>query len=212
MGTLPSKPQLIRRVDDPFQEGELSIEWDGPSNLGGVDLVSYEVWLDDGAGDFSGSLAPVATPGPEETALTITGLSTGSTYGIKMKAINEIGYSIDSDVVYLACAAKPGVPNAPVEESSSRSSITLAWNEPTESFQAPVTGYLLYMNALSVGDWVLVYKGEGYPTRQVYVVGDLTAGQQYRFMTGAINSVGVSLNSSEAIFTASDFPVAPGQP
>jgi len=48
------------------------------------------------------------------------------------------------------------------------------------------------MNDLSVGDWVLVYSGLGYPTRQVYVVENLVEGQQYRFKLSAHNEVGES--------------------
>jgi hypothetical protein len=136
IGTLPAPPQLVRRVIIDavnFVDGELTIEWDYPSHTGGVDLTSYEVRLDDGAGDWSGSSAALATPGPEDLSLTIDGLTTGTTYGIKMNAITPIGSSIDSDVVYIICAAKAPAPDAPTVDSRTRNSITLAWNEPTST-------------------------------------------------------------------------------
>jgi hypothetical protein len=109
---------------------EITIEWDEPSHAGGVELVEYEVWIDDGAGDFSANSAPAETVAAGDTSAVLSGLVTGNTYGFRMKAINLVGTSQYSDVVYLVCADKPSAPAAPTEESSTRSSITLAWNEP----------------------------------------------------------------------------------
>jgi len=77
----------VRRVLTTYTEFEIDIEWDAPSSFGGVDLLSYEVWLDDGAGDFSGA-SPVATLTYPATTLTLTDLTPLTTYGIKMTAIN----------------------------------------------------------------------------------------------------------------------------
>ena len=212
VGTLPDRPLRIRRAEAAFVPGQIAIEWTAPGHTGGVDLVGYLVWLDDGAGDFSASLAPAASPAAGASGTVLSGLTTGLTYGVRMTAVNLVGPSADSDIVYLVCADRPAAPAAPSAESSTRSSITLAWNEPTSAWQSPVTGYRVYMNDLAVGDWVLAYEGEGYPTRQVYVVEGLAAGGQYRFKVSAENAVGASPNGTEALFTASDYPAGPGQP
>ena len=44
------------------------------------------------------------TSGVENLSLAINGLTTGTTYGIKMNAVTPIGRSIDADVVYIVCA------------------------------------------------------------------------------------------------------------
>jgi hypothetical protein len=88
----------------------------------------------------------------------------------------------------------------------------VSWNEPTSATQATVTGYNLYINDLSVGDWRLAYAGLGYPTRQVATITNLTIGQWYRFKVSAHNEVGESQNSTEVDYIASDFPDAPSQP
>lgn len=61
IGTLPSPPQRTRRAETAFVTGEITIEWDSPSQAGGVALGPYEVWLDDGAGDFSANVVPAVT-------------------------------------------------------------------------------------------------------------------------------------------------------
>jgi hypothetical protein len=53
IGTLPDRPRRIRRVDAPFADGKMTVEWDRPDDTGGVDLTSYELFFDDGSGDFA---------------------------------------------------------------------------------------------------------------------------------------------------------------
>ena len=115
-------------------------------------------------------------------------------------------------MVYLTCASIPGTPSTPILEYSSKTTATIAWDEPTSSTQAEVTGYRVYVNNLSVGDWVMNYEGMGYPTRNVYNITGLEEGQMYRIKMTALNSVGESSNSSEITVIASDFPSAPSQP
>mmetsp|Transcript_35360 Transcript_35360/g.54125 ORF Transcript_35360/g.54125 Transcript_35360/m.54125 type:complete len:152 (+) Transcript_35360:962-1417(+) len=131
IGTLPSKPLNVERELTSFTSGEIQISWEAPEDFGGVDMVSYEVWVDDGDGTFTSA---TATPTYPTTTLTLTGLTDLKTYGIKLFAINEIGTGeTSSDIVYLACASVPATPDAPTEESSTRTTITLTWNEPTSS-------------------------------------------------------------------------------
>lgn len=66
------------------------------------------------------------------------------------------------------------------------------------------------MNAINVGEWIKVYDGTGQPTVYTYEVTGLIRGIQYRFMTTAINSVGVGANSTEAILLCAATPSAPG--
>jgi titin len=173
-------------------------------------MTGFEVWVDDGAGTFT-SASAFASPGPAASSTTLTSLAMGTVYGIRMKAVNLVGPGEYSDTVYLVCADRPTAPDAPSAESSTRSSITLGRNAPSDG-QSPITGYRIYMNALAVGDWLLIYAGEGYPTRQTYSAQGLSEGSQYRFMISAFNLVGESANSTEAQYTASDLPGGPTQP
>jgi len=50
---------------------------------------------------------------------------------------------------------------APILEFATNSSITLAWNPPSDNGGVPVTGYKVYINELDQGDWFLVYDGSG---------------------------------------------------
>jgi hypothetical protein len=186
-------------------------------------LASYAVWVAEyvsGANEntlFSGESSARVTPAATDSTTTIPSLTQGKTYAIKMYAVNALGAGEVSAVVYLVCGDKPATPNAPTPENMSqdsitKTSITLAWNVPSSNGGSAVTGYRIYINDLSVGDWALAYEGEGYPTRQVYTVKGLEAGQEYRFKVAAENRVGSSANSSELLVTASNYPAAPSQP
>jgi hypothetical protein len=128
-----------------------------------------------------------------------------------MKTVNLVGTGEYSDTVYLVCAEKPATPVAPTEEAATKTSITLGWSTPANGGSS-ITGYRVYMNALTVGDWQLLYSGEGYPTRQTYIASELAEGNRYRFMVSAFNPVGESANSTESIYFASDYPSGPTQP
>jgi len=77
-------------------------------------------------------------------------LDSGSIYGVKIQATNDIGTSIDSDTQYFACADLPSPPDdPPTMDESTDSSITVSWNAPTDDGGSPVTGYRVYMNDIS---------------------------------------------------------------
>jgi len=116
-----------------------------------------------------------------------------------------------SNTQYFACANVPSAPAQPPQiESSTDSSITISWSSPSSNGGSQVTGYFVYMNAINVGEWIRVYDGTGQPTVFTFEVIGLVRGMQYRFMTSAINSVGVGANSTETIMLCAATPSAPG--
>lgn len=59
----------------------------------------------------------------------------------------------------------PGqIVTAPILESATNSSITIAWGVPQSTGGVAISGYKVYLNSLDQGDWFLVYDGSGQPT------------------------------------------------
>ncbi len=124
-----------------------------------------------------------------------------------------IGASAESEVSYFVCADRPGAPSVPVLESTTATSISVAWNVPATDGGSPISGYKLYMNDILANDnWDLVFDGSNYPSTLTYTQTGLTPGRYYRFRVIAVNKIGVSDPSAEAKFLAADFPSAPSQP
>ena len=158
----PGKPVLT--VAD-FTAGSIEFTWTVPESLGGWPIDSYEIWVDDGAGTWptdhillDATLLTVSADGT--ITYLLEDLTGGETYGIKVVARNAIGSSVESDTQYLPCADLPDAPDsAPTLEAATETSITVAWNAPSNDGGSAVTGYRLYMNYLNDGDWELVYDG-----------------------------------------------------
>jgi hypothetical protein len=95
---------------------------------------------------------------------TLVGLTGGETYGVKITATNTIGTSAESETQYFVCADLPDPPSQPNLEAATESSITISWNPPANNGGSDITGYRIYMNPLSDGDWELIYDGAYQPT------------------------------------------------
>ena len=53
IGTVTSKPLAVRRTSSDYVVDTIEIEWNAPADLGGVQLLNYDVFVDDGSGTFS---------------------------------------------------------------------------------------------------------------------------------------------------------------
>lgn len=126
------------------------------------------MWIDDGAGNWPS--IPISYTTLSTLSYSFTGLTGGSTYAIKIQAVNDVGASDDSDISFFVCADKPSAPSAPTMESSSKSSITIAWNAvpPANNGGSIITGYRVYMNDLTTDKWNLVFDGSNYPSTLTY--------------------------------------------
>ena len=106
-----------------------------PLDDGGGAILSYDVSVDDGA-----NWLPLSTQdgaGGTRTG-TVTGLSNGSAYQIRVRAVNSTGAGQSTDAV----AVVAGVPSAPtmVDASAGTSSVAVSWHEPVDTAEL-VTAY-----------------------------------------------------------------------
>jgi YVTN family beta-propeller protein len=84
--------------------GQASIAFTAPANNGGAAITNYEYSLDNGATWVTRSPASAASP------LVITGLTNGTTYQVKLRAVNPAGPGAASAAVAVTPRTVPGAP------------------------------------------------------------------------------------------------------
>ena len=73
-------------------------------------------------------------------------------YQFSVRAVNVIGSSELSDPISLRAAEVPAAPEPPTKLSSTRTSITITWQEPPYDGGNPVSSYKVYMDDGLGGD------------------------------------------------------------
>jgi Ca2+-binding RTX toxin-like protein len=185
--TIPAAPT---GVSAHRGEGSAVVGWTAPANDGGAAVSRYEVQVLD---DHGAPVGPTHRTDGVATSLAVTGLTNGSGYRFRVRAVNAAGagaYSVASNrVVPLGLpraprigAARPGAPGGAVTAG-------VAWRPPPGDGGTPVTTYVVTALRLGAGSAVL--------SRTVVVVGasrrsvsmQLAAGR-YVFTVTAQNAVG----------------------
>ena len=116
--------------------GALNVSWEAPASDGGSAVTGYKVqWKEaDGSWDTPEDLSEAVVTG---TAHTITGLTDGVEYTVRVKAVNEAGDGA-------ASAEETGTPRetTPPELSAATvdgARLTLTYNEPLDSDSGPAS-------------------------------------------------------------------------
>jgi hypothetical protein len=119
-----------------------------------------------------------------------------------------------SDNSYYIAATVPNAPPAPVYVSSTGSTATLQFLEPSILGGSPLTGFKLYVDALNeAANYELLYSGVA---NQFEVNSDnaptLAQGVTYRYVLVASNVFGDSTFSEEIRVAFGSLPLAPNTP
>ncbi len=97
-------------------------------------------------------------------------------------------------MAYILAATKPGIPPAPVYVSSTSTTTTFAFLEPTDLGGSPLIGFKLYVDTLQINDdYRLVYSGNSFSHTVSTTDDGLTTGVTYRYILKAVNIYGDSL-------------------
>ena len=161
---------------------------------GGSTILNYEYSLDGGA-----NWTP-RSPASATTSFDITGLTNGTSYSIKLRAVSAVGSGTASNAI---SSTPVTVATAPTELAGSAldQRITLYWTAPENPLGAPISGYQIQVSTTTrTGSYSNVATGtcaSAAPTSigTSCTITGLTNGSMYFFKVAALNSVGSSLNS-----------------
>ena len=99
------------------------------------------LWKLSSAGDYTNYYT---TADATETSYTISGLSGGLFYDIRVIAYNTVGGSDASGAIREVAATSPSAPDQPTIVTQSSTLITIQWEEP-ETGGSPITKYSVYI-------------------------------------------------------------------
>ena len=199
---------------------QVTLSWTS-SDDGGSAVTEWEYQQKEGSGDWGSWIDVCATASdtdcPSTTSSSVTGLSNGTAYRFRVRAVNAVGAgaaSPESDPV--TPAAAPPAPDKPTVAAGD-GQVTLSWASNGDGGSA-ITEWE-YQQKESSGDWgswidVCATAGDAdCPGKTSWTVTDLTNGTAYRFKVRAVNAAGAGAASpeSEAV-TPAAAPPAPGKP
>ena len=154
--------------------------------------ASYELDVST-ASDFSALVAgfnPLAVAGGSTTSQSVTGLSAGTTYFFRVRAVNANGPSASSNGVTVLTI--PAAPTAPTATSVTATGFTANWTGSTgaASYRLDVSTENTFTTGMVAGYQDLTVAG----TSQV--VTGLSSGNTHFFRVRAVNATGTSANSA----------------
>ena len=146
----PGRPDVSPQVS-----GSLAVSWSGPASDGGSAVTGYRVqWKE--AADSWDTAADVSEATATETSHTITGLTDGTEYSVRVLAINDVGESAPSEDGN--GTPRETVPPHLSEASVDGATLTLTFNEaldensapPTTAFTVTVSGNVRAVDSVNV--------------------------------------------------------------
>ncbi len=207
-GTTPGAP-IITGIT--AGDGTLTVNWDAPKDTGGLTIISYKVQWRTENQTFVVGRQNTETG----TTSTITGLTNGTTYYVRVIAVNSVGDGTPSNEMSdTPDGAMPVVvaPGAPILDSVAPGDgqLTVSWSAPSGG--GSVIGYKVQWRTESQ---TFDENQQETTTGTTFTITGLTNGTTYYVRVIAVNSVGDGTPSNEMSDTpdgAAPVVEAPGAP
>jgi titin len=190
--TVPAAPTSLSATPG---NGSASISFTAGAN-GGASITKYQYTTNDG-GSWSDAEAGTSSP------VSITGLTNGTTYSIKLRAYNSVGGGAKSSAVSVTPVAPFTTPSAPTSLNATPGdgSVSIAFTAGSDGGAA----ISKYQYQLGSGSWV-----DAVGTSSPITVSGLTNGTSYTVKLRAVNVAGDgAASSASGSFTPAAVPLAP---
>lgn len=167
----------------------VALTWTAPANTGGFAITDYTIEYSSNSGSTWTAFAHTAST---STSITVTGLTNGTSYVFRVKAVTSIGTGTASATsAAQLVAAAPGQPNAPTI-SNGNTQATATWTAPASNGCA-ITAYKIEYSSNSGSTWTVF--SSSVSTLSSTVTG-LTNGTAYVFRVSASNCMGFGAASA----------------
>ena len=189
----PNEPTSLSATPGDTQ---VAIAFTPPTSDGGKPISNYEYTTDDGTSWTAFAPADTASP------VTVTGLTNGTPYTFKLRAVNSVGGGTPSANVV---ATPTGLPNAPTGLSAAPrdSQVSVAFTPPSDNGGTAITNYQYSTDGLT---WTAFAPAD---TASPVTVTGLTNGTPYDIQLKAVNAGGAGAESTIVTSTPVTTPNAP---
>jgi surface protein len=204
----PGAPTGVNALANP---SALSVTFSAPASTGGLPLLGYEVGysLTQGGALTWVSVSPVVTSSPT-LSFTLSGLVNGTSYWLKVRAINQLGAgTASSEFGPVTPATTPSAPSI-ASSTISAGTVTLNLGAPATNGGSAITSYeyrfATNSSAVLSASWT-----NSASTSTTITVSGLVNGNSYFFQVRAVNSIGAggasAVSSALTPITTSSPPI-----
>src|SRR5437773_2235747 len=200
-----TKPGAPKNLQATPGNGQVTLNWQPPSNDGGSPILLYTIYR----GNSSGGESFLITV-PLVTTYTDATVTNNVTYYYQVSATNAIGEGPRSSEVSATPNPRATVPSARqgLSAAPGDATVSLTWSPPSSNGGSPITNYRVYRGFTSGGETLLTTLG----VVTSYSDTAVTNGVTYYYEVSALNNVGEGPRSSEASATPIAPTTAPGAP
>src|SRR5437773_1966076 len=200
-----TKPGAPRNLQATPGDGQVTLNWQPPSNDGGSPILLYTIYR----GNSSGGESFLITV-PLVTTYTDATVTNNVTYYYQVSATNAVGEGPRSSEVSATPNPPATVPGAPqgLSATPGDATVSLTWSPPSSNGGSPIAHYKIYRGTTSGGETPRATIGNVLTYSDTAV----TNGVTYFYQVSALNNVGEGPRSSEASATPVAPPTVPGAP
>ncbi len=201
LATVSSAP--ISLVSSDVQSTSAVISWSPPTDLGGAAITNYLVETSRDGVIWKITPKAVST----SRSLKLTGLAPGTTYQVRVTAINSVGASENLAGSISTSAIAPTAPRSVAISEVNTMGLTLAWQLPTSNGGSAITDYRVEVSS-NCSRYTAINRAAS--ADLAFSVTGLKAGTKYCFRVSAVNAIGTSQASAVlSAVTAGNAPTAP---
>ncbi len=196
-----SKPLNLRLTSQTT--GRASLNWDLPSTNGGASISDYKVEV-----TSNNVWTTIPHTASNTLGFTLTGLTKGITYKVRVTAVTSIGLGDVSDVfTFIANTTAPGSPTGLTVGSITKSTVSLGWVTPTDTGGLPVSDYVVETSADNGYSWSLVSHKASNSVKMN--LSNLAGATTYLVRVSAQNATATGEAAYETFTTLAGTPSAP---
>lgn len=187
----------------------LSISFTPPSSDGGAAISSYKystdgtTWKSRTDGGTIASPITITQTSPTGT----TSLTNGTSYSIRILAVNSSGDGAASTIYYGTPSGPPAAPSS-ISAIPGNSLVNLLWGIPSTNGGSPITGYRIDISSDGGSTWTTNIANTG-NTSLSSTIQPLSNGVTYKFRVYALNAKGTSATYVESAAIPAGAPSAP---